>query len=118
MYAEWPNGDNLPIAGSTVVELGCGATTPLGFLMVVVALLGAKRVVGIDVDPIQNALLAGGGIIRRVLVGLSWPPSARAQEGQCPTVNNRGRFFGTPPSSLGVATSRYNAPASCRLNPR
>lgn len=45
------------IHGATCVELGCGAVNPLGGLMVLCA-LGARRCVGVDLDPVQSVPLA------------------------------------------------------------
>lgn len=52
-----------PIKGQVVVELGCGSFNPLALLMVF-ALLGARRGIGVDLDPIFNPQLAARGLAR------------------------------------------------------
>jgi SAM-dependent methyltransferase len=63
-----------PIAGSVVVELGCGGFDPFALLMLFV-LLGARRGIGVDLDPVYDARLAARGLARCAMYLLADPPS-------------------------------------------
>lgn len=52
-----------PIAGSTVLDLGCGSANPLGMSMLMI-LLGAKRTIAVDLDPVQDAPRAARALAR------------------------------------------------------
>ncbi len=59
----WAGFEAPPVAGQTYVELGCGSVNPLAALLTFVA-LGAKRAVGIDLDPPERIDYAARGVAR------------------------------------------------------
>tara|TARA_R110002096_G_scaffold294678_2_gene488947 strand:- start:594 stop:1631 length:1038 start_codon:yes stop_codon:yes gene_type:complete len=55
MYARMK--DRVPLAGATVIDVGCGGTNPGAFLFLLL-ILGAKRGIGIDLDEIRHPDIA------------------------------------------------------------
>lgn len=63
MFNDFPRGNGLLIRGSTFLEVGCGSLNPMASLSAFV-FLGAKRAIGIDLDPPQNPELAARAVAR------------------------------------------------------
>jgi SAM-dependent methyltransferase len=62
-YTFFPQWNRFPVAGQTVVELGCGSLNPLSLLLLYV-LAGARRGIGVDLDPVQDVQLATRALCR------------------------------------------------------
>ncbi|MAE77060.1 MAG: hypothetical protein CMJ85_09350 [Planctomycetes bacterium] len=62
-YFAGPGTRESTIEGSTYLELGCGSMNPLSLLTVFV-LLGAKRAIGVDLDPVHDVSIAARALAR------------------------------------------------------
>jgi SAM-dependent methyltransferase len=61
-----------PIAGATWLDLGCGSVNPLGMVFLMF-LLGAKRGIAVDLDPVQDLERAARGLARLAAAMLEDP---------------------------------------------
>ncbi|MFY9344349.1 MAG: methyltransferase domain-containing protein [Planctomycetota bacterium] len=74
-----------PIEGATWVDLGCGGMNPLGLLTVFLA-LGARRGIGVDLDPVRDEDLAARAIADAAATmildpsGIAWDYKIDAQQ--------------------------------------
>lgn len=63
-----------PVEQATWIELGCGSQNPFAFLFLLL-ILGAKKGIGVDPDPIQNLALAAKALADIASVMLTDPDS-------------------------------------------
>jgi SAM-dependent methyltransferase len=62
----------LQVKGATIVELGCGSQNPLAGLLIYL-LAGARRAIGVDLDPVHDEVSAVRALARLATYALALP---------------------------------------------